>query len=199
MRRKQLKLMGLSYSQTQIGSYIAVLSEKKGNRKVPIIVKPGDAQNIAVKLENIKVGRPLTHDVFKAMSDAFDIEISEVFIYALVEGVFYAKFLTTDGSREHEIECTIGDALAISLTYKCPIWISLDVLDTAGIDMNDDGTEPEFYAEDEEEGAEEYQEPGKVASVEDLEHLMQNALANEEYEIAAELRDRIAELKGDQE
>lgn len=196
MRRKQLKLMGLSYSQTQIGSYIAVLSEKKGNRKVPIIVKPGDAQNIAVKLENIKVGRPLTHDVFKAMSDAFDIEITEVFIYSLLEGVFYAKFLATDGSREHEIECTIGDALAISLTHKCPIWISLDVLDTAGIDMNDDGTDPEFATEDDEEGSEEYQEPGKVASVEDLEHLMQNALVNEEYEIAAELRDRIAELKG---
>ncbi len=198
MRRKQLKLMGLSYSQTQVGSYIAVLSEKKGNRKVPIIVKPHDAQNIAVKLENIKLGRPMTYDVFKSMSDFFEIEITEVFIYSLLEGVFYAKFLATDGNREHEIECTIGDALAISLTYKCPIWISLDALDSAGIDMNDDGTEPEFSVE-EEEDTEEYQEPGKVASIEDLDKLMQSALANEEYEIAAELRDRIAELKGDQE
>ena len=197
MKRKQLKVLGLSYSQSQIGSYVLVLSEKKGNRKLPIIIKPAEAQQIAIKIEGIKPARPLTHDLFKSLTDTFQVDIQEVFIYSLAEGIFYAKMIATNGIDETEIDCTIGDAVALSLTYKCPIWVKSDILDSAGISLNDDGSELNNTDEDDDE-AEFYETPTKSKSVDDLEHLMQSAIENEEYEIAAELRDRIQKLKDGQ-
>ena len=197
MKRKQLKVLGLSYSQSQIGSYILVLSEKKGNRKLPIIIKPAEAQQIAIKIEGIKPARPLTHDLFKSLTDTFQVDIQEVVIYSLAEGIFYAKMVATNGIDETEIDCTIGDAVALSLTYKCPIWVKSDILDSAGISLNDDGSELNNTNEDDDE-AEFYETPTKSKSVDDLEHLMQSAIDNEEYEIAAELRDRIQKLKDGQ-
>ena len=196
MKRKQLKVMGLSYSQSQIGSYVVVLSEKKGNTKIPVIIKPGDAQNIAVKLEGIKVARPLTHDVMKSMTDMFQIDVYEVFIYGLIEGVFYAKMFATNGVEEVEIECSIGDAIAMSLVYKCPIWVKTEILDQAGINLNDDGSSTEFDDVDENDDEEEEVKVESKTSIEDLEKLMESAIANEEYEIAAEIRDRINKLRG---
>jgi len=196
MKRKQLKVLGLSYSQSQIGSYVLVLSEKKGSRKLPIIIKPAEAQQIAVKIEGIKPARPLTHDLFKSLTDTFQVDIQEVFIYSLAEGIFYAKMIATNGVDETEIDCTIGDAVALSLTYKCPIWVKSDILDSAGISLNDDGSE---VTEDDDDAEDEfYETPTKSKSVDDLEHLMQSAIENEEYEIAAELRDRIQKLKDGQ-
>ena len=197
MKRKQLKVLGLSYSQSQIGSYVLVLSEKKGSRKLPIIIKPAEAQQIAVKIEGIKPSRPLTHDLLKSLTDTFSIDVQEVFIYSLAEGIFYAKIIATNGIDEVEIDCTIGDAVAISLTYKCPIWVKSDIIDSAGIALNDDGSNIDEDDEDEDDDL--YSEtPSKSTSVDDLEHLMQSAIENEEYEIAAELRDRIQKLKDGQ-
>ena len=195
MKRKQLKVMGLSYSQSQIGSYVVVLSEKKGNAKIPVIIKPADAQNIAVKLEGIKVARPLTHDIIKSMTDMFQIDVFEVFIYGLVEGVFYAKILATNGMEEVEIECSIGDAIAMSLVYKCPIWIKSEILEQAGINLDENDLDGDFDVEEDDDFEEEIESKTSLA---DLEHLMESAIANEEYEIAAEIRDRISKLK-DQE
>jgi hypothetical protein len=197
MKRKQLKVMGLSYSQSQIGSYVIVLGEKKGNRKLPVIVKPNEAQHIAVKLENIKPGRPLTHDLFQSMSDAFGIEVYEVFIHSLIEGIFYAKMMATNGTNDVEIECSVGDAIAFALVYKCPIWINESVLSNAGIDIDDDGSVSRDSDDIDEIEVEldEVEDEVTHASVEDLEHLMANAIANEEYEIAAEIRDRIQGMK----
>lgn len=195
MKRKKVKILGLSYSQSQVGSYVAVLAEK-GGRKIPVIIKPADAQNIAMKLEGMKTARPMTHDLVKSMSDAFSIDVQEVYVYQLLEGVFYAKLTATNGIEEVEIECSIGDAMALSLVYKCPIWVSTEIIETAGISVSD--AEVEDAVEDEDEPEEEVPAPKKRVSVEDLEHMMQNAIANEEYEIAAEIRDRIAKLKGEE-
>jgi len=197
MKRKQLKVLGLSYSQSQIGSYVLVLSEKKGNRKLPIIIKASEAQQIAVKIEDIKPARPLTHDLFKSLTDTFSIDVQEVFIYELAEGIFYAKMVATNGIDEVEIDCTIGDAVAISLTYKCPIWVKSSIIDSAGISLNDDGSEIDGD-DDSEDVEEEYNKPSKSTSVVDLEHLMQNAIENEDYELAAHLRDRIQKVKDGQ-
>ena len=196
MKRKQLKVLGLSYSQSQIGSYVLVLSEKKGNRKLPIIIKPAEAQQIAVKIEGIKPSRPLTHDLFKSLTDTFNVDVQEVYIYSLAEGIFYAKMIASNGIDEVEIDCTIGDAVALALTYKCPIWVKADIIDSAGISLNDDGSNIDDDDADDDE-AEFHETPTKSKSVDDLEHLMQSAIENEEYEIAASLRDRILELKRD--
>lgn len=197
MKRRELKILGLSYSQSQVGSYVLVLSDVKGSRKLPLIIKPLEAQRIALELEGIKSPRPLTHDLIKSMSDSFGIDVQEVYIHSLLEGVFYTKLVTSNGVEEVEIECTAGDAMALSVIYKCPIFVKEDIMSSAGIVINEEG---EDYEEDdiyefEEELIDGDEVPERIVSVEDLEKMMETAIENEEYEIAAEIRDRITELK----
>jgi bifunctional DNase/RNase len=195
MRRKELKILGLSYSQSQIGSYVLVLSEKKGNKKIPLIIKPTEAQRIALDLEGIKSPRPLTHDLVKSVTDAFNIDVQEVFIYSLAEGIFYTKIIASNGIEEVEIECTGGDGIALSVIYKCPIYVTTEILDSVGIVIADDGSDLSHDLDDE---GEIYDSPKEISiSIEDLEHMMNDAIENEEYEIAAEIRDRISKLKGE--
>jgi bifunctional DNase/RNase len=196
MKKKKLKVMGLSYSQTQAGSYIVVLSEVKGNRKIPVVIKGSEAQQIALKLENIKSPRPLTHDLFKSLVDKFEITISEVLIHSIVEGVFYCRIISSNGVDDVEVETNIGDAITLSLIFKCPLMVNLEVLETAGININDDGSNPVGSDEDVDDIELVDAKPKKrVVSIEDLEKMMIKAIENEEYEIAAEIRDRINELK----
>ena len=151
-----------------------------------------------MKIEKIKSPRPLTHDLFKSLTDSFGIDVQEVFIHSLVEGIFYCKMIVNNGVEETEVECGVGDGITLALVYDCPIMIKTDVLDSAGISMNDDGSEPEFdeiEVEIDEKPKSKSKSKKRVVSVEDLEKMMQKALENEEYEIAAELRDRITELK----
>jgi len=200
MKRKELKILGLSYSQTQMGSYVCVLSEKKGGRKIPLIIKTTEAQRIALELEGIKSTKVLSHDVIKGICESFDLDVQEVFIYALLEGIFYTKIIVSNGLDEMEIETPVGDALAISTVFKCPIYVTVDILESTGIQINDDGShiEDENDCEDDKDGFDSFIDDGnkeRVVSIDDLEILMQNAIENEEYEIAAELRDRIQKLK----
>lgn len=195
-KKKEVKILGLSYSQSQVGSYIVVLSEVKGKRKLPIIIKPSDAQQIALKIEGMKSPRPLTHDLFKTMTDSYSIDIQEVQIYAVLEGIFYTRLITSNGLDDISIECTAGDGIALALIYGCSIFVSKEVMDMSGVNISDDGSllptdedDMDEFIEDDDD------EPKRVVSVEDLEVLMQDALDNEEYEIAAEIRDRIQMLK----
>ena len=183
-----------------MGAYVIVLSDKKGSRKLPLIIKPLEAQRIALELEGITSPRPLTHDLIKSISDAFNVDLQEVFIYSLVEGVFYTKLIFSNGIEEIELESTAGDALALSTLFKCPIMTTLEILEVAGVIINDDGIIPEDSEIDEfmDELEEELNyESNRVISVEDLEKMMEEAISNEEYEIAAELRDKIQTLKND--
>ena len=201
MKRKELKILGLSYSQTQVGSYVCVLSEKKGGRKVPIIIKTPEAQRIAIEIEGIKSSKVLTHDIFRGICDSFELDVQEVYIYALLEGIFYTKIVVSNGLYEMEVETPIGDGIAISTLFKCPIYTTLEILNQVGIQLNDDGSTPETDFEDEDDFEDDFdsyidnRKEERVVSVEDLEILMQNAIENEEYEIAAEIRDRIQTLK----
>lgn len=192
--------MGLSYSQSQIGSYVIVLSDESGTRKLPMIIKPLEAQRIALELEDIKSPRPLTHDLIKSLTDIYDIDIQEVFIHALVEGIFYTRLVTSNGLETADIECTAGDAIALSVIYKCPIFTTNEILESAGIIVNEEGEidtndDDIFDFDDFDEGDFEDIETDRIVSVEDLEKVMEAAIENEEYEIAAEIRDRIQELK----
>jgi bifunctional DNase/RNase len=195
--KKEVKVLGLSYSQSQSGSYVVVLSEKKGKRKLPIVIKPSDAQQIALKIEGVKSPRPLTHDLFKSLTDSYQIDIQEVYIYAILEGIFYTKLITSNGIEESEIDCTAGDGIALSIVFGCPLYASKEVLDLSGVYINDDGTSMNSSdVEDIDDYEEEIEEtPKRVVSIEDLEHMIEDAIRNEEYEIAAEIRDRIEKLK----
>jgi bifunctional DNase/RNase len=203
MKRRELKILGLSYSQSQVGSYVLVLSDKNGSRKLPLIIKPLEAQRIALELEGIKSPRPLTHDLIKSMSDSYGIDIQEVYIHSLLEGVFYTKLVTSNGIDEVEIECTAGDAMALSVIYKCPIFVKDEIMESAGIvissEEGNDGEDVYEFGEDELDAElDSLVEPKRVVSIEDLEIMMNEAIVNEEYEIAAEIRDRITELKDEQ-
>ena len=202
MKKRELKILGLSYSQTQLGSYVIVLSDKKGVRKLPIIIKPAEAQRIAIEIEGIKSSRPMVHDLFKTMTDFYNIDVQEVYIHTLLEGVFYTKITTSNGLDEVDMECTAGDAIALSVIYQCPIYTNSDILEAAGVVINDDGSpvsdeeimDIDIDKEDEDESID---RKSRIVSVEDLEQMMNEAISNEEYEIAAEIRDRIQELKGE--
>ena len=189
--RKEVRILGLSYSQSQMGSYVLVLSEKKGNIKLPIVVKLSDAQRIALDIEKVKPARPMTHDLFKSVNDMYSIDIPEVYIYSLLEGVFYARLVTTNGIEEAEVECSVGDAVILASVYDCPIYVANSVLKSAGVLISDSGEPIEGDLNIDEDFVETTK--GKV-SVENLEKLMHEAVRNDDFEMAAVIRDRIAEM-----
>lgn len=191
MKKIGLKVIGLSYSQSQPGSYIVVLGQKKGNKKIPVIVKPNDAQYIAMKLESMKTSAPMTHDLITDITDMLGGNIREVIIHDLVEGQFYCQFALEDRIGEvNMVSCGVGDAISLSLAYKCPLWASKDVLDSAGIVISDDG-----QVLSDEETNDEISGENEIVSVESLEKMLKEAIESEDYEVASQLRDKITDLR----
>src|SRR6185369_8505884 len=147
MKKIKLDIVGLSYSQTQSGAYALVLGEAKGKRRLPIIIGGFEAQAIAIELEKMTPSRPLTHDLFKAFCETYDITVSEILIYNLVEGIFYAKLICNDGTKDVEIDARTSDAIALAVRFNCPIYTYEFILSSAGIILEDEsavtGTKPE--------------------------------------------------------
>ncbi len=200
MKKVQLEIVGLSYSQTQSGAYALVLGETAGSRRLPIIIGGFEAQAIAIELEKMSPSRPLTHDLFRSFAEVFDVQVTEVLIYNLVEGIFYAKLLCSDGSREVEIDARTSDAIALAIRFKCPIYTYEFILKNAGIVLDDEssatGDTPnadiaETGSESTETAVEEY----KNKSTEELKGLLQTALEEEQYELASKIRDELNNRK----
>ena len=199
MKKVRLEIVGLSYSQTQSGAYALVLGETTGSRRLPIIIGGFEAQAIAIELEKMSPSRPLTHDLFKTFSQTFDITVTEVLIYNLVEGIFYAKLLCNDGSKEVEIDARTSDAIAIAVRFKCPISTYEFILKSAGIVLDDEpigGTdESEKIAEMSETPVSTNSDDYKGKSTEELKNLLQTALDEEQYELASKIRDELNQRK----
>ena len=191
MKKVRLEIVGLSYSQTQSGAYALVLGESTGSRRLPIIIGGFEAQAIAIELEKMTPTRPLTHDLFKAFSETFSIDITEILIYNLVEGIFYAKLVCTDGTREVEIDARTSDAIALAVRFNCPIFTYEFILKSAGIVLDDDSLptieSPTATVEEMTTPEGEYQSK----SSEELKNLLQTALDNEQYESASKIRDEL--------
>ncbi len=194
MKRIKLKVMGISYSQTQSGAYALILIEENGERRIPIIIGGFEAQAIVIKLENLDPPRPLTHDLFKKFADEFNILITEVMIYKLEEGVFFSKLVCNNGEKTYSIDSRTSDAVAIALRFGCPIYITEEILDKAGITISpSDGevttsgdTETMFEAETTKYGS---------YTDEELYKLIDEAVKTEDYERAASIRDEIEKRK----
>ena len=151
MKKVKLEIVGLSYSQTQTGAYALVLGETKGKRRLPIIIGGFEAQAIAIELEKMTPSRPLTHDLFKSFAEGFNINVKEVIIYNLVEGIFFAKLITHNGDKEVEIDARTSDAIALAVRFNCPINTYEFILSQAGILLDDDaisGAEAAIEKED---------------------------------------------------
>jgi bifunctional DNase/RNase len=198
----KLNIKGISYSQTQNGAYALILNEVDGDRKLPIVIGAFEAQSIAIALEKeIRPPRPLTHDLFKNFADRFDIVVKQVIIHKLVDGVFYSSLICERDKIEEIIDARTSDAIALALRFKAPIFTYKNILDKAGIYLK---VNPKKEDEEEQDSiliddmlAEEIEttpslESYKTKTIEELHNLLDAAVANEDYETAARIRDEIS-------
>ncbi|MDA0714897.1 MAG: bifunctional nuclease family protein [Bacteroidetes bacterium] len=193
MEKKGLEIIGLSYSQTQTGAYALILKEISGKRRLPIIIGGFEAQAIAIEMEKMTPSRPLTHDLFKSLTEAYDILIKEIIIYNLMEGVFFAQLICEDKNGvEREIDARTSDAVALAVRYNCPIYTYEFILSSAGIILDDDLAidSPQDSAA-ELDHLQESSVKDTHKSMDDLNSELQDALDNEDYERASRLRDEI--------
>ncbi len=195
MDKIELKIVGLSYSQTQSGAYALVLSEKDGSRRLPIIIGGFEAQSIAIELENMKPSRPLTHDLFKTFADAYNVKIKEIVIYNLVEGVFYSKIICSNGKEDIEIDARTSDSIAIGLRSGAPVFTYEHILSSAGIQLDSDELLEDSTAVSESTSKEDEVEDKQIHTLEELDIMLQKAIENEEYENASKIRDEINKRK----
>lgn len=193
MKKIRLKIAGLSYSQTRSGAYALILEEDKGNRRLPVIIGTAEAQSIAIQLENLKPYRPLTHDLFVSMANSFHIEVIEVNIIRLEEGIFYSEIVC---KREHavvKIDSRTSDAVAIALRFRAPIYVNSEIMDKASMTF----TEEDFTEKEQEEPSEAEENKLENLTEEELNKMMKEAVEKEEYERASEIRDELKRRKKD--
>jgi uncharacterized protein len=190
MEKVELKFLRITYSHTHAGAYALILAEVKGDRRLPIIIGGVEAQAIAIQVENIKPARPLTHDLFKNVSDTLGITLKEVIINDLVEGIFHAKLLLDQNGVECEVDARSSDAIALALRFECPIYSYEFIMSAAGLKV--DESEEEKTEGEKVEKAEKPEKKGiKGATLEDLKDMLEEALNDEDYERASKLRDEI--------
>ncbi|MBK9523389.1 MAG: bifunctional nuclease family protein [Bacteroidetes bacterium] len=199
MKKIKLEIIGLSYSQTQSGAYALVLGEEKGKRRLPIIIGAFEAQAIAIELENMTPTRPLTHDLFKSLAQSFDIEVEEVIIFNLLEGVFYAKLVCNNGDKKMEIDARTSDAIAIAVRFGCPIYTYEFILSTAGIVLEEntpiEGIEEQVEKQVPTSATKLSENELSTASTDDLKEMLKKALDEEAYERASRIRDELNKRK----
>jgi len=202
MSKIKLNVLGISYSQTQTGAYALVLTEERGERRIPIIIGGFEAQAIAIQLEGLKPPRPLTHDLFLNFAMSFQINLVEVNIYRLEEGVFYSKLICNNGGKDITIDARTSDAIALALRFKCPIYTTEEILQKSGIviDIDETGKSKPHYKEPTEIESSDFEkqpsrEEYKDLDIEALETLLEEAVKNEEYEKASMIRDELNKRK----
>lgn len=195
MNKIEVKIEILSYAKTIAGSFIVILSELNSTRKLPIVLKATDAQYIAIKMESVPTPRPMTQDLFQLLTDGYGIDIEEVLITNVSEGIFYAYLVTSNGMEKLNIECTVGDALSMSVLYNCPIFVNEEVLISTGIDGLATSSQPTVQDNSLVSSKKVPKKKPKPETIDSLDEMLKDALELEDYETAVKLRDRIAKLK----
>jgi bifunctional DNase/RNase len=185
----------MSYSRSQSGAYALILGVKGQKKRLPIIIGSSEAQAIAIELEKMRPSRPLTHDLFASFSKHFKITITEVIINKFEEGIFYSKLICSHDGQVSEIDSRTSDAVALALRFKCPIYSYENIIDEAGIMLEDEpiGDDPEAESIVVKEAAQNTNYADFM--VEELEDMIKKAIENENYEQASEIRDEINKRK----
>jgi uncharacterized protein len=188
MRRIELDIVALSHSMTQSHNYAVVLGERKGQRRLPIVIGSFEAQAIAVAMERMVPNRPLTHDLFKSTLDTFDIQLKEVVINNLLDGIFYARLICVREGELFEIDSRTSDAIAMAVRFECPIFTYDFILEAAGVvleEQEDGSLRTAQVAGNMDSDAVE------TLSMDTLQTKLQEVLEAEDYEMAAKIRDEI--------
>jgi hypothetical protein len=200
MKKIELRIVALSHSVSQSNNYAVVLGEMVGLRRIPIVIGSFEAQAIAVAMEKMTPNRPLTHDLFKQTLEAFKVEIKEIIINNLLDGIFYARLICEREGEIIELDSRTSDAIALAVRFQCPIFTYEFILDTAGVEL-DESTQTDIEEESDDEMEE---KPGKskqsalsTYSLESLQNMLLQVLEEENYEKAATIRDEIDKRKRD--
>jgi bifunctional DNase/RNase len=191
MKKIELEIVALSHSITQTHSYAVVLGEVNGLRRLPIVIGGFEAQAIAVALERMQPSRPLTHDLMKNFMMAFNVDLHEIIINDLQEGIFYSKLVCSTDKDTVEIDSRTSDAVALAVRFGCPIFTYDNILDSAGILMEEDDKKKKVVVSHTDESSDDL----KKLSIPELENLLKEVLEHEDYIKAASIRDEIKSRK----
>jgi len=200
MQNIRLNVLGLSYSQAQTGAYALILADEADEKRIPIVIGAAEAQSIAITLEKMTTPRPLTHDLFKSFSDGFGVAVVEVNIYRLEAGIFYAEIVCERKKTRIRIDARTSDAVAIALRFECPIFTTSEIMNKAGISMSEKevGVKEEIVEKKPQIVQEDPLEVPRTSSsmfsgytLTQLKALMDEAVKNEDYERASQIRDEI--------
>ena len=189
MDRIRLKILVLSYSMSQNGAYALILSDETELKRIPIVIGMSEAQSIATQLENIHPQRPLTHDLIKGITDIIGIQLKEVFIYRFDAGIFYSKLSFDYQKNMIELDSRTSDAIALALRYDCSIYTTSDIMERAGIIINQENHDITFSVQ------EKTQTDISTYSIAELNYLLQKAIEKEEYEKASEIKEILNKKK----
>lgn len=192
MKKIELEIVALSHSITQTHSYAVVLGEVNGLRRLPIVIGGFEAQAIAVALERMQPSRPLTHDLMKNFMMAFNIDLHEIIINDLQEGIFYSKLICSSDKDTVEIDSRTSDAVALAVRFGCPIYTYDNILDSAGILMDEDEKKKKVVVTHNDDKSDDL----KKMTVLELESMLNEVLEHEDYIKAASIRDEINRRKG---
>lgn len=200
MKKIELDIVALSHSVTQSHNYAVVLGEQDGSRRLPIVIGGFEAQAIAVAMERMTPNRPLTHDLFKNALETFEVELKEIVINNLLDGIFYARLICDVNGKTVEIDSRTSDALAMAVRFECPIYTYEFILDAAGVILEENEENQNTEALAASGGTKPKPQKKKKAKKEgtlsqysddDLNQMLDDVLADEDYERAAEIRDEI--------
>ncbi len=196
MNKVSLEIIGMTYSESTTGAYVLILGDKNSNRRLPVVIGGNEAQSIALGLERQKSARPLTHDLFLKFADTFHIKILEVVINRFRDGVYYAMLVCQQGNELVMIDARPSDAIALAVRLNCDIYAYESVMEEAGIVMED--TEKETNLHNTEDASINKVPPTTsldLIPLDELEDMLQEAIDDEDYQKAAQIRDEINKRK----
>ena len=196
MKKIELEIVALSHSLAQTHNYAIVLGEQDGARRLPIVIGEVEAQAIAVAMEGMSPSRPMTHDLFKNTLEGFNIEIKEILINNLVDGIFYANLICIQNGKETSIDSRTSDALALAVRFNAPIYTYEFILEQAGIILEEEAEREVQKAKQKRQKRTPKPKTLSEYSDGELESLLQDALDKEDYEKAAQIRDEINKREG---
>ena len=202
MELVELKIQGISYSDNTSGAFALILQETNGSRKLPIVIGGFEAQAIAIGLEKkIKTSRPLTHELFKSFADKFGIKLNHIIISKLKDRVFFSNIVCENNDDIIKIDSRTSDAIALSIRFNIPIFVKKDILDEAGFDDDEkyseeiNLTDDNFFKDENSDKSYKKSKDIKKISTNNIKKMLENSLQNEDYEMAAKLRDELNSRK----